>query len=260
MSGDRAGVPLSQPLGRGTVGQSPFGRDTRRDGGGTADLKALARKVFERDSRRDANGTVGERGVPRPLSEWDTWDTPKTDLDRSAGSPPAQTPANAPRTSQPSSPLSDGPHAHSDSLGDSAESRLPLIPDPDAFEERAALVEYGAGVPREWAEGFARLDLAQPPKGFDERRWRTLIDDGGKFLDRWGGEAARLGWSALDVFGAHPIAPGARYDAAGLVLLIDGGEVIAIRLDRATIRSRLSPSELTYLRTPKAGVVALWDL
>jgi hypothetical protein len=31
-----------------------------------------------------------------------------------------------------------------------------------------------------------------------------LIDDGGKFLDRWGVEAARLGWSALDVFGAHP--------------------------------------------------------
>ena len=24
----------------------------------------------------------------------------------------------------------------------------------DDFEERAALVEYGAGVPREWAEGF----------------------------------------------------------------------------------------------------------
>jgi hypothetical protein len=142
----------------------------------------------------------------------------------------------------------------SNALTDSAESEA------DRFEERAALVEYGAGVPREWAEGFARLDLAVPSKGFDPRRWRTLINDGGRFLDRWGVEAARLGWSALDVFGAHPVAPAVRYDAAGLVQLISGGEVIAIRTDRATIRAMLSRSELTYLRSPRAGVVALWDL
>ena len=174
--------------------------------------------------------------------------------------PVSPSPRNTAGTSQTGSPPSSGPSARSDAHSDSAESRVPLIHDPDAFEERAALIEYGAGVPREWAEGFAQLDLATPPKGFHERRWRTLIDDGGKFLDRWGGEAARLGWSELDVFGAHPIAPGARYDAAGLVTLINGGEVIAIRSDRATIRARLSPSELTYLRTPRAGVVALWDV
>jgi len=130
----------------------------------------------------------------------------------------------------------------------------------DTFEERAALVEYGAGVPREWAEGFARLDLASPPKGFDKRRWRTLIDDGGKFLDRWGAEAARLGWSALDVFGAHPIAPAVRYDAAGLVLLIGGSDVLAVTERSATIRRPSSENTLTYLRTPRQGAVALWML
>ena len=45
-----------------------------------------------------------------------------------------------------------------------------------------------------------------------------------------------------------------------MVQLICGGEVIAIKADRATIRARLSRSELTYLRSPRAGVVALWDV
>ena len=36
------------------------------------------------------------------------------------------------------------------------------------FDERAALVEYGADVPRDWAEGFARLVVAPPPAGFSK--------------------------------------------------------------------------------------------
>ena len=144
--------------------------------------------------------------------------------------------------------------------GDTAGNQSGALVSRTAFEERAALVEYGAGVPREWAEGFAQLDLATPPMGFDQRRWRTLINDGGKFLDHWGAEAARLGWSALDVFGVHPIAPAARFDAAGLVLLISSGEVLAINHMSATIKSRSSNSTLTYLRTPREGAVALWAL
>jgi hypothetical protein len=143
---------------------------------------------------------------------------------------------------------------------DSAGSQTPTIGTPDYFEERAALIEYGVGVPREWAEGFARLNLASPPHGFHERRWRTLIDDGGKFLDRWGAEAAQLGWSAEDVFGVHPIAPGARYDIAGLVLLIDGGEVIAIDRNSASIRTKSSGATLIYLRKPRPDAIVLWEM
>ena len=105
------------------------------------------------------------------------------------------------------------------------------------YEERAALVEYGAGVPRDWAEGFARLDLASPSNGFSIARWRIMIDDGGRFLDRWATEAAGLGWQATDVFGVHPAAPSSRFDAMGLVPIIGGGEVISITERTATIRS-----------------------
>jgi hypothetical protein len=131
--------------------------------------------------------------------------------------------------------------------------------DEDAFEERAALVENGAGVPREWAEGFARLCLHPPAPGFSPRRWQQLIEDGGRFLDRWGSEAAGLGWTALDVFGVHARAPAVRYDAAGLVPLISGGEIVAIMADRATIRG-WGGGLLTYLRRPRSGAVALWEL
>lgn len=130
----------------------------------------------------------------------------------------------------------------------------------EQFKERAALIEFGAGVPRAWAEGFARLDLATPADGFDLDHWRTLIDDGGKFLDKWGTQAAKLGWSAEDVFGVHPLAPATRYDTAGLILLIDGGEVVAIDAKSASIKTMGSGSILIYLRKPRQGAITLWEL
>jgi hypothetical protein len=131
--------------------------------------------------------------------------------------------------------------------------------DTEEFEERAALVQYGAAVPRDWAEGFARLDLARPANGFTERQWRQLIDDGGKFLDRWASAAAKAGWIATDVFGVHPLAPNANYSLSGLVPLIDGGEVVWLSTGHATIRTRRG-SELSYLRREMLGSIPVWEL
>jgi hypothetical protein len=125
--------------------------------------------------------------------------------------------------------------------------------DPTGFAERSALIEYGAGAPRDWAEGFARLDLAKPPSGFYAARWQLVINDGGKFLDRWAAEAGRLGWQASDVFGVHPVAPSCRYDRMGLVLLINGGEVISIEASNAVIKTH--PESLT----PRGVVVWQWQ-
>ena len=54
----------------------------------------------------------------------------------------------------------------------------------DDLDERAALVEYGAGVPRSWAEGFAALCTMAPPAGFTPERWQRIVDAAGSFLDR----------------------------------------------------------------------------
>ena len=129
----------------------------------------------------------------------------------------------------------------------------------DDLEERAALVEYGAGVPREWAEGFARLDCAKPPPNFPLPRWHQIINDGGLFLDRWARQAAGLGWTALDVFGVNPAAPLVRYDGMGLVPLIQGCRVISIAADSAQIKTS-SGNTQTYSRRPRPDAVALWQL
>jgi hypothetical protein len=106
---------------------------------------------------------------------------------------------------------------------------------------------------------LARLDIAERPPDFTEKAWRQLVEDGGRFLDRWASEAARRGWSALDVFGVHPAAPSTTYDAIGLVPLIRGGDVVAIRSDRATVRTQ-EGTLLTYLRRPQPGAIAVWKL
>ena len=129
----------------------------------------------------------------------------------------------------------------------------------DDLEERAALVEYGAGVPREWAEGFARLDCAKPPQGYPLPRWHQIINDGGLFLDRWAHQAAAFGWTALDVFGVNPAAPLVRYDGMGLVPLIQGCRVISIAADSAQIKTRNGHTQ-TYSRRPRLDAVALWQL
>ena len=130
---------------------------------------------------------------------------------------------------------------------------------PDGFEERAAIIEDGADVPRAWAEGYAKLCTMPRPTDFTVERWQRLVDDAGRFLDDWGRQAAGLGWHAVDVFGVSPHAPDARLDQAGLVALIRGERVVAITAETATIRtSRGQPQ--TYRRKPMAEAVVVWEL
>ena len=44
-----------------------------------------------------------------------------------------------------------------------------------AEEERAAIAEYEAGIPRAWAEGLARLHPDHPPADVPPKRWQQFI-------------------------------------------------------------------------------------
>lgn len=137
------------------------------------------------------------------------------------------------------------------------------VPAPSAedFEERAAVAEVDAGVPREWAEGFARLQVTKPPASVSAQRWRQVIDDAGCFIDRWGAQAAALGWRTVDVFGVHADKPEGRFDAAGLVWCLRGARVVAITEESARLTTTTGAS-LTFHRSrhhhPEA--VAAWVL
>jgi hypothetical protein len=131
----------------------------------------------------------------------------------------------------------------------------------EAQAERAALVEYDGNIPREWAEGFARLDPVNPPADVPQHRWAVFIDDVGRFLDSgFADQASALGWTPFDLFGADPDKPFARIDRAGLLWLLNGSRLIALTDDAATIETGTG-ARRTYRRKPKAaGPILAWDL
>jgi hypothetical protein len=94
---------------------------------------------------------------------------------------------------------------------------------------------YVAG-PTPFAHTMGALQ-ARRPEGVGEARWREALKDGRGFLETWGSQAANLGWTAKDLFGLHPIALLARYDAMGLVWLLHGRPVVALTATEATIQA-----------------------
>lgn len=130
------------------------------------------------------------------------------------------------------------------------------------FEERAAIIEFDAGVPREWAEGYARLCTIPRDPDFTEERWLRLIDDSGRFLDRWAVQVAAMGWRTLEVFGVHPDKPDARTDLKGLVPFIDGREVVAVSADSVTVQTPSGAHQQIFRRSDlqSPGRVRIWEL
>jgi hypothetical protein len=82
------------------------------------------------------------------------------------------------------------------------------------------------------------------PDYIEPERWRQAVEDGRHFLARWGTQAQAFSWTVRDMFGLHkpPEEPHpsyrrlSRYDATGLIWLLEGREVIALAEETATIR------------------------
>jgi hypothetical protein len=136
----------------------------------------------------------------------------------------------------------------------------PEVADTDDLEERAAIIEEGAGVPRAWAEGYAALSTMPTPTGFSPERWRRIVDATGTFIDRWATEAIRCGWSDLDIFGVDPAAPDRRFDCMGLTLLLDRCEIVNIDPAGADLVSTTGARQRYRRRPLPPDTVSLWDL
>ncbi len=130
----------------------------------------------------------------------------------------------------------------------------------DEFSERAAIVEFDGEAPREWAEGFARLDCAHAPADVSPARWRRFIDDCGRFLDEWAAKAAALEWGPLDLFGCNKDKPFARIDQAGLLWLLNGHRVAALTRDVAVVEMRSGVRQTYRRRSTQPGRVLAWEL
>ena len=51
------------------------------------------------------------------------------------------------------------------------------------FEERAAIIEFDGGAPREWAEKFASILIKSRPSGVNDLDWSWFITSCGKIID-----------------------------------------------------------------------------
>jgi hypothetical protein len=113
---------------------------------------------------------------------------------------------------------------------------------------------------------FAFLQL-KPPALVEVERWRQCVRDGSKFLARWGEQAEALGWTSADLFGLHTVPDKphpsysrlSRYDATGLIWLLEGREVIALTEATASIRNPRTGNVTVYRKHNKPAYGPLGD-
>jgi hypothetical protein len=184
----------------------------------------------------------------------ETWETP------SACPTPLRTPSQqATVRSNLSISPSEGQSGQVDRSGSAFENQE--APAHNDIIERSAIIENDAGVPRGWAEAYARLNPARPPAAVPLRRWMQFIDDIGRFFDGGFAEkAAALGWTALDLFGCDRDKPFVRIDRQGLCWLIAGGRLVDFS-ENAAIIETWTGARQTWRRKPsEPGRVLAWEL
>jgi hypothetical protein len=120
------------------------------------------------------------------------------------------------------------------------------------------IAETDAGYPVAWKTYFGWIETGPKLECFREHRWNIMTDDAAAFLKCWGKTAHLLGWTTLDLFGVHPVAPAARFDVMGLIPVLNGGRVNSLTKDGATIKAT-SGATLTYRRPDQAGAVPVTD-
>lgn len=130
----------------------------------------------------------------------------------------------------------------------------------EAEAEGAANVEDDGAIPREWAEGFARLDPDRAPGDVPPRRWRSFVDDAGAFLDRWAAQASAFGWSTHDLFGCDRDRPFARVDQAGLLWLVNGDRLVILTAETATIETTTGARQIWRRKPTRPGRLLAWEL
>jgi hypothetical protein len=100
-----------------------------------------------------------------------------------------------------------------------------------------------------------------PQADFPSNRWDTLRRDLADFLgSAWVAEAARLGWSDLELFGVDADRPYARLDGLGLVPALDGCRIIELNATGAVLDSPSGTRQSYQRKVEQPGQVLVWKL
>ncbi len=124
--------------------------------------------------------------------------------------------------------------------------------------------QYDFGRISRFGRTFQQLERRCPDQ-VDVADWQQAIDDGRRFLARWGTQAEALGWTARELFGLHrvPEKPAAnyrrlsRYDETGLIWLLRGRPVVALTEMAAVIQG--ATAGVTYHKLDKPALGPLGD-
>jgi hypothetical protein len=118
----------------------------------------------------------------------------------------------------------------------------------------------GGGVPTEWREGLAGLRPDYPPGDVPSGRWHQFINNCGRLLGAGViEEAARLGWTAYDLFGCDGEKPFGRVDQMGLIWFVKGGRIVSMSMSAAVLAMPTGARQ-TYRRKDGApGRVLVWE-
>jgi hypothetical protein len=134
------------------------------------------------------------------------------------------------------------------------------------------LSENEAAADRGRSDPFGRLDsayaalTARSPEHVPADRWQQAVQDGRRFLAKWGAQAAALGWTPRDLFGLHksPKRPHpsycrlSRYNETGLIWLLQGRPVVALTDATAAIENP-SGAITVYRRYDKPALGPVGD-
>jgi hypothetical protein len=114
--------------------------------------------------------------------------------------------------------------------------------------------------------GFSAVER-RCPDYIDPSHWHQAVDDGRRFLETWGEQAAALGWTAEELFGLHEPPPNphpsysrlSRYDAKGLVWMLNGASVVAMTETTAAIQHKTTGTITNYRKNNKPALGPLGD-
>jgi len=98
-----------------------------------------------------------------------------------------------------------------------------------------------------------------PPGDFPARRWDQLRRDAADFLaSPWAMEAARFGWTDLDLFGVDADRPYTRLDGMGLLPALDGCKIVALSAEGATLETPGGVRQSYRRKAGRPGQALVW--
>jgi hypothetical protein len=116
----------------------------------------------------------------------------------------------------------------------------------ETFEERAAIIQYNDAIPRCWAIAIAKIQLRSRPNSIAQEKWQE-IQSALEMLTTCLKDVIAHGWKISDIFGCHPIAPQRRFDAMGLLMLLNEGDrIIEINNDAIRVQNLRGGTQSFY--------------